>query len=354
MEATKEQSEPTVSHLTKRASRSWGGLVFLIAVSLLVLYGIYAFQIKPLLSMRLPRHEPLAPDAPPVELTSFQVREGGKDLTPQCIAINGDSIYVSFADDPVVLIYSTNLARLGALHLDKPSQVIPHAIAVTDSQLIVTDTTKGIVAVFDHEGDYISSAAWYPGKQLRILPIQLSTNGKLLTVIDAKAGQVAVISLIVEQPFYDFLELMNLIPKDDRSRLPKPTAAAIAPEGSFWIGDSTGKALIYSPTGDYVNEIEQPTRTKITMPIAFAAARNSSSAGASIGAAGHWQPDQMRMHLLDGATGKVYVYDLTGRLKLVYPQDRVLQQPTSIAINSTRREIFITERNNRSITVFGY
>jgi sugar lactone lactonase YvrE len=60
------------------------------------------------------------------------------------------------------------------------------------------------------------------------------------------------------------------------------------------------------------------------------------------------------VHLLDKTTGKVYVYDLSGCLKLVYPQDRDLRQPTSIAINSLRREIFVTESATRSITVFGY
>ena len=145
---------------------------------------------------------------------------------------------------------------------------------------------------------------------------------------------------------------MDLIPGEDHSRLREPIAACITPEGSIWIGDASGKAAIYSPAGDFVNELEQPELTKITTPICFAIADRSKSATPV--SQDRWQPDLIRVHLIDKTTGKVYVYDLSGRLKLVYPQDRDLRQPTSIAVNSLRREIFVTESATRSITVFGY
>jgi hypothetical protein len=352
METTQTEPETAPLRLAKRELRNWGGIILLVLVSILVLYGVYLFQLKPMLSMRLPEHQPLPLDSPPTELTSFQIREGGKDLTPQNVAIGHDSIYVSFVGESLIQVYSPVLKQLGLLCLDKPAVIIPTAMAVTDSQLIVSDTIKGLLAIFDSDGEYINSVAWYPGRSVRILPTQIATDGKLLTVVDPKAAQVAVISLISQQPFLDFLELMDLIPGEDHSRLRQPIAACITPEGSIWIGDASGKAVIYSPTGDFVNELEQPKLTKITTPICFAVADGSQSATPTSN--NHWQPNLIRVHLLDKTTGKVYVYDLSGRLKLVYPQDRDLQEPTSIAINSLRREIFITERAKRSITVFGY
>lgn len=352
METTQTQPETASPPLAKRESRNWSGIILLALVSILVFYGVYLFQFKPMLSMRLPQHQPLPPDSPPVQLTSFQVREGGKDLSPQNVAIGHDSIYVSFIGESLIQVYSPRLKQLGSLHLDKPAVIIPTAIAVTDSQLIVADTIKGLIAVFDTDREYINSVAWYPGRSVRVHPTQIATDGKLLTVVDAKAAQIAVISLVSQQPFFDFLELMDLIPGEDHSFLRKPSAACIAPEGSIWIGDASGKAAIYSPTGDFMNELEQPKLTRITTPICFAVANDSKSATPV--AIDSWQPDLIRVHLLDKTTGKVYVYDLSGRLKLVYPQDRDLRQPTSIAINSLRREIFVTESATRSITVFGY
>ena len=352
METTQTQPENASRRLAKRESRNWGGIILLVLASILVLYGVYLFQLKPMLSMRLPQHQPLPLDSPPVLLTSFQVREGGIDLTPQNIAVGHDSIYVSFVGESLIQIYSPTLRQFGSLHLDKPAVIIPTAIAVTDSQLIVADTIKGLIAVFDASGEYVNSVAWYPGRSVRVRPIQIATDGKLLTVIDSKAAQVAVISLVNQQPFFDFLELMDLIPGEDHSRLREPSAACITPEGSIWIGDASGKAVIYSPTGDFVNELEQPKLTRITTPICFAVADGSKSATPA--SKDRWQPELIRVHLLDKTTGKVYVYDLSGRLKLVYPQDRDLRQPTSIAINSLRREIFVTESATRSITVFGY
>jgi len=352
METTQTQPETASPRLAKRESRNWSGIILLALATLLVLYGVYLFQFKPMLSQRLPQHQPLPLDSPPVLLTSFQVREGGKDLTPQNVAIGHDSIYVSFVGESLIQVYSPSLKQLGSLHLNRPAVIIPTAIAVTDSQLIVADTIKGLIAVFDSDGEYVNSVAWYPGRSVRIRPTQIATDGKLLTVVDPKAAQVAIISLVNQQPFLDFLELMDLIPREDHLFLREPSAACIAPEGSIWIGDASGKAAIYSPSGDFVNELEQPKLTRITTPICFAVADGSKSAAQV--SQDRWQPDLIRVHLLDKTTGKVYVYDLSGRLKLVYPQDRDLRQPTSIAINSLRREIFVTESATRSITAFGY
>jgi hypothetical protein len=352
METTQTEPKTATLRLAKQELRNWGGIILLVLSSILVLYGVYLFQFKPMLSMRLPQHQLLPLDSPPVQLANFQIREGGKDLIPQNIAIGHDSIYVSFVGESLIKVYSPTLKQLGLLHLDKPAVIIPSAMAVTDSQLIIADTIKGLIAVFDGDGEYINSVAWYPGRSVRVLPTQIATDGRLLTVVDPKAAQVAIISLVNQQPFFDFLELMDLIPGEDHSRLREPIAACIAPEGSIWIGDASGKAVIYSPAGDFVNELEQPKLTRISTPICFAVADKTLSKTSTSG--DHWQSEQIRVHLLDKTTGKVYVYDLSGRLKLVYPQDRDLQEPTSIAINSLRREIFITESATRSITVFGY
>jgi hypothetical protein len=367
-ETAQTQPETLPPPLARRQLRPLGGIILVVLASFAVLYGLYLFQFKPMLSMRLPKHQPLPLDSPPTELTSFQVRANGRVMTPQNVADGGDSIYLSFVEQPIVQIYSKTLKLLGSLQLDKPAPITPTAIAVTDSQLIVADTIKGLVAVFDRDGGYVNSVAWYPGRKVRLRPTQLATDGRLLTVIDPKAGQVAVISLITFQPFYDFLELMDIIPGEDRTHLRAPAAAIIAPEGSIWIADQSGRGMIYTPTGDFVNELEQPTKTNITSPVAFAVALSATDAEAHEGLRRDNiervkpqevltyvpKPEQIRIHLLDNGSGKVYVYDLSGRLKLVYPQDRDLQQPTAIAINSTRRQIFITEGGTQSITVFGY
>lgn len=348
-EISPKDQETAPIHYVKPEKPNWGGLILLAAACLLVLYGIYVYQLKPLLSMRLPDHQPLPLDSPPVQLTSFQVREGGKDLTPQNVVCGRESVYVSFVEEPLIQVYSARLKRLGLIRLDRPAPVTPVSLAVTDSFLVVADTLKGLLAVYDHSGEYVNSVAWYPGRKVRIYPSQIATDGNLLVAVDRRAAQVAVISLVTQQPYYDFLELMNLIPGDDRTHLREPATACITPEGSFWLGDASGKGMIYSSVGDFVNELEPPKQTRITTPISFAVAGIHTKDSTR-----QWDPGSVRIHLLDQTTGKVYVYDLSGRLKLVYPQDHSLRQPTSIAINSQRREIFIVESSTRSIVVLGY
>ena len=355
METTTEQ--PIIQFLPKRDKRrSFGGVVFLIATMFLVAIGIYYYQFRPMLTMRVPEHQPLPIDSPPVELTSFQIRADGQDLTPNSIAICHDSIFVSFCNKSLIQIYSRNLKLVNSISLAEPGIVTPVAIAVTDSQLIVADTLKGLIAVYDHDGRYISSVAWYPGRKIRVRPIHLATDGSLLAFVDAQTKQVTIVSLIERQPYYDFLEMTDVIRSDSRARLNSPSCALIAPEGSIWVGNTEpGKGLIFSPTGDFQNEIEQPAITKLSSPADFAVADFSTTvAKGRTPSPKHLQPSQIRIHLLDKVTGKVCVYDLTGKLTLVYPQDRNLNQPTAIAISSRLRQIFISESENRSITVFGY
>lgn len=324
-------------------SSRWLGWTILASAVLFVAFGFYRYQVKPAISRDIPPHTKVPVDEPPLELTSFQVRFGGEDLTPKCLEISGDSLFVTFAQQSLIQIYSSNLELLESFRLERPAILQPTSMLLTDSLLIAADTALGSIAVFDRDGYYLNSASWYPDHKTRLKPIYLAEQGGFLFAIDLTKHAVAKISLLKQEPFYDFLELIAILPEAANHALKFPTCAAAAPDGKLWIGNSEpGGVFLLDQEAGVMREAEHPPVTKVGIPVDIAFCKVADAGGTT------------RVHVLDRIAGKVLVYDLEGKLRLVYPRDRELHAPAGIAIDALTRHIFIAENDTREITVFGF
>lgn len=320
----------------------WLGYLLLGISVLFVAFGLYRYQFRPAIDRSVPSHQPTPIDTPPLELTSFQVRYGGEDLTPQCLKVSGDSLFVTFAGQSLLQIYSNKLDLLRNIQLERPAIVQPTAFVLTDSLLLVADTVLGTIAVYDRDGYYLNSASWYPDHQTRLKPVHLAVAGGFLYATDIDRRNVAKISLTKHEPFYDFLELVDIVPKSTNTAIKLPTCAMSMPDGKLWIGDSDpGGLFIVDETGS-ITTGESAPKTRMALPCDFAVSQLGDDSSS------------LRVHMLDRVAGKVLVYDISGKLRLVYPRDRELHRPTALAINRAERQIFVTESETREITVFGY
>ena len=324
-------------------SSSWLGWSILAAAVIFVAFGFYRYQLKPAIARDIPPHIKMPIDEPPLELTSFQVRFGGEDLTPRCLAVSGDSLFASFTQQSLIQIYSSKLELLKSFRLEHPAVVQPTSMLLSDSLLIVADTGLGSIAVFDRDGYYLNSASWYPDHKTRLKPVYLAEQDDFLYTIDLTKRAIAKISLFKKEPFYDFLELIDLIPGGANPTLKLPSCAVVAPNGQLWIGNSEpGGVFLYDLEKGSIREAERPPVTKIGIPSSMVISAVADAGGTT------------RVHVLDRIAGKVFVYDLEGKLRLVYPRDRDLHAPTSMAIDVLTRHIFVAESETREITVFGF
>ncbi len=321
----------------------WLGYILLGAAILFVITGLYLYLIRPALSRNVPAHQPQTLDALPIELTNFTVRFSGEDVTPQCLEVSGDSLFVSFAGQSLIQIYSRELDLLKSFRLDNPAVLQPTAFALTDSLLIVADTVLGTIAIFDRDGYYLNSASWYPDHSTRLKPVHLAVANGFLFATDMTRNVVATISLFKREPFFDFLELTAIHPRTNSGPLTFPTCAAIASDSNLWIGDAQpGTILIFEDAGKSATVAEKPSLSRIAMPCDIFILDSGSDTTAT------------RIHVLDRIAGKIFVYDLAGNLRLVYPRDRELHRPTGIAIDPNSRHIFVAESETREVTLFGY
>jgi hypothetical protein len=341
---------------SERRKISLLSILFLLLIVAAISYALYIYQFKPLLTMKLPEHQPLPVDTPPQQLTSFQVRENGDLLTPLNTVTLGDTLCVSFAGRSMLYLYRSDLTLLAKVDLNHPEPVVPTSMAVSDSFLIVADSAKQAFAVYDHDGDYLTSSAWYPNQSGRINPLSISAGNGVLALTDWKSRRTALISLINRQPFYTFLELIKLIPNPSMVALPGPSCALMTPDSNIWVGDRTlHRAFIFAPNGRVARQLEEPRLSSITAPIDFAVVWDApAQAVVEGGAPASGDLSAARVHMLDRDAGKVFVYDLSGKLTLVYPRDRKLNSPTSINIKPSQRLIFVTESATQEITIFGY
>lgn len=332
---------PTAGETNK--SSAWLGYVILVAAILFVASGFYVYLIRPSLAKEIPAHQPLTLDSPPIELTSFQVRASGEDLIPQHLAVSGDSLFVSFSGSSLIQIYSQKLKLLKTIHLDRPAISRPTAIVLTDSLLIVADTALGTIAILDRDGYYRSSASWYPDHHTRLKPVHLAVHDRFLYATDIGRNRIAKISLFKDEPFFDFLELVAVYPQQASSTVSLPLCSAVAPDGKLWVGDAQpGCITIISADGTTETAAGKPVKSRIAMPCEITILTSGEDSAAT------------RIHVLDRIAGKVFVYDLEGKLRLVYPRDRDLHRPTGMAIDPNNRHIFVTENETAEITVFGY
>ncbi len=321
----------------------WIGYAILASVVLFVLSGLYVYLIRPALAKEIPAHSALPLDSPPLELTSFEIRTAGEDLTPQRLAISGDSLFVSFSGKSFIEVYSSKLQLLKTIRLDNPATLHPTAIVLTDSLLIVADTLLGTIAVFDRDGFYLNSASWYPDRLTRLKPVHLTVHDRFLYATDMARHRVAKISLFKDEPFFDFLELISIYPSQLSSAVTLPLCAAVAPNGNLWIGDGQpGGVFLCTDEVKFEIAAEKPVKSRIVMPSEIAIQTFPGDSAAS------------RIHVLDRVAGKVLVYDIEGKLRLVYPRDRNLHRPTGMVIEPRSRHIFVAENETREITVFGY
>lgn len=356
MQTATRHRTPSPLLKTERRRINPASVAFLLLIVAAISYALYIYQFKPLLTMKVAEHQPLPIDTPPTELTSFQVRENGDLLTPLNTVTLGDTLCVSFEGRSMLYLYKSDLTLLGKVDLNRPEPVVPTSMAVSDSFLIVADSAKQAFAVYDHDGDYLTSSAWYPNQSGRINPLSLSTSLGVLVLTDWKSRRTALISLIDRQPFYMFLELIKLIPNPSMVALPGPSCAVITPDSNIWVGDRTlHRAFIFAPSGRVAHELEQPRLSSITTPVDFAVVWDSPTRdGVETGTFQSEDLSSVRVHMLDRDAGKVFVYNLSGDLTLVYPRNRELNGPTSITIKPQRRQIFITESATQEITIFGY
>lgn len=345
-------------------SRQLITLITLLLLAALVAIAVFIFR-----SRDYYKHDKTAYKQPPLFLGSIE-----RDLKPLSLSFYRDQLYVSYLNSNRIDVFSSKGERLNSVAL--PQWIRPRAIAVGKGKIFVADKT-GEIKIFSTKGEFINFYTFLPEKQAKIRATSVSFNKDQLYVPDSNLPGVLVISDVT---FYGPVEkgepvllsqegeLILTIP-EKRFRpswvtpewdLKDPTYALVSPDGRVLVSDQAlGMVKVYTSTGMYAYPFEKgkkgDKKNQLAHPVAIAYdnlanpeyLKEKQSVDPS-GIRGHG-----RVHVVDKAKNKVFAYTTTGNFLFTYGQG-TLSSPTSIAIDTKHRLIFVADAGHNRITIWGY
>jgi DNA-binding beta-propeller fold protein YncE len=285
-----------------------------------------------------------------------QLDENHPGLEPARLQIRGDSLFVSFNGLPRLEVFDLDLNRLGAIDLIAPEPILPTSFAVTDSQILVTDHGKGIVARFDRQGHYLDSFGTLPDGVTRLAPIAVTSFAGMAYVADMNQRRVLAVSLNNITDIIEVGEMVLSIPGENEDPVGFPSSVYVTQDGRLLVGDAgKGEVRVFTCDGRSIYTFDPVPGLAKMAPQGFAvdgmidpSVQDERSADPS------GIRNQGRLHLVDGYNGKVHMFNPLGKYLATYPEETRLTGPAGIAIDRVGNRVYVADPPAGRILVYRY
>jgi len=276
-------------------------------------------------------------------------------LQPLRLQVVGDTVFVSYKGVPRLDKYSLDLERVGSIELTDPVPVMPSAFAVGDSQIVVADHGRGAVVLYDRKGELIDSFGLLPDQQTRLLPLALAWFQGVAYVADMALKEVLAISTAATADVVEQGELVLRVPGAGNRGLGMPSAVFVTPDGRLLVGDSgTGSIRVFTCDGREVYSFDPLPEGKIA-PQGFALddvpdpelSGSAKSDPSGVKHMGH-------IHVADGRSGQVHVFNALGHYVASYSGNGVLEGPTDVTVSWETHRVFVADSRAKRVHVFSY
>ncbi len=259
--------------------------------------------------------------------------QGHRILKPMGLVVRRGNIYATSADGRVVVS-----DRQGSKYRDlvtMEDSPPPTAIVIDDEGRTYISSAQGKdIRVFDSEGEPTDEGR--PRQSKLKVPVGLGYHQGHLYVTDVGDHKVKIFSAGGElvKEFGGFGSRVG--------KFAYPNGVAVAPDGRIYVADSNnGRVQVFDRDCQFVETLPQPTaeKDKVLMPRAMAFDRLG------------------RVHVLDTLRGLVHVYGPGHKYLFNYGQGEVagarLRYPNAISIDAETGLIFIADRQNNRVAVWG-
>lgn len=269
----------------------------------------------------------------------FNISGTGKDALqrPSTVAVCEGRIFVADSKNGRVQVFSSkggSLFSFPAAKDKKSTGNYPLGIAIDDAgQIYVTELHSQKLLVFDIEGNFISN---FPSKNSKVLkkPLAVTFANNKLYITDGGDQKVKI--------FNKNGKLLLKFGKrgTNKGQFAFPNGIATLDDGTIFVADSNNRRIqVFSSKGKF--------------KFAFGEDKLSLPRGIAI----DWLE---RLHVVDTFGRKVVVFDRKGNLLFSYgvgankSQSEKESLLDGIAIDNTTRRIYVTDRINNLIDVWGY
>jgi hypothetical protein len=277
-------------------------------------------------------------------------------LNPVRLQLFHDTLYVSYAGLAQIDAYTTDLVKLAIIELNDPEPVYPTDFVVIDSELIVCDHARRLIAIYDREGKFRESYGMMPDNVTPMSPFAVTYFGGVLYVGDAGQRKVLAISMADAPNITERGELILSIPGDTGHTIGFPSALMVTPDGRMLVGDAgQGKTLVFTCDGRFIYAFDS-LQTQLPMaPQGFAV---DDIIDPSVQDSSSFDPSgirvQGRIHVVDANAGQIHMFNPVGKYIASYPENIKLEKPSDIAIDVKNRQVFIAEPATGRVLTFRY
>lgn len=277
-------------------------------------------------------------------------------LNPVRLLFRLDTLYVSYSGMARIDMYTPDLEKIGTLLLDDPVPIFPTDFIVADSELYVCDHSKGVIVVYGRDGEFKDSYGTLPDNTTQLRPFSLAYLGGVLYVGDAGQRKVLAISMADAPGITERGELILTIPNDDDHPIQFPGALDITPDGRMVIGDAgRGRVDVFTCDGRYIYSFDSLPPQPPLAPQGLAMDNITDS---SLQDTASFDPSGLRLmgriHVVDAGAGKIHMFNPLGKYIASYPEGESLQKPSDIAIDKTRRRVYVAEPVKGRILMYRY
>ncbi|RME23172.1 MAG: hypothetical protein D6800_10200, partial [Candidatus Zixiibacteriota bacterium] len=298
----------------------------------------------------------VAQDGAPRFVREFALVEGADTLGPVRLQLVRDSLFVSYSGLPAIDVCDENGARSQRINLTKPDTVFPTSFVVLDSEIVVADHVHGILAMYTREGRFLTSYDLLPDQRTHLSPFAVTEYGGVLYTADPVLHKVLAISNVDARGITEKGELVLGFPKDSAVSLGFPSAVMVTLDGRLLVGDARrGSIEVFTCDGRHIYRFDQVATARPMTPQAFDV---DNVPDPELQDSTTFDPSNVRLmgriHVVDANNGLVHVFGPLGRYIMSYPSDGRLKKPAGIAIDRSRRTIFIADPSARQVFVYQY
>ncbi len=304
-----------------------------------------------------------------IEATTFTqppVFVGFKNIEPPdssaqvfALTIHEDKLLVSFLNSDCIQEYSASLELIRNICLLDGEPASITGIVVEGDRLYATNYRTGELHIVDYKtGTLLNSFGMFPDQQTSMKLFGVAYRSDAIYVSDSRTNQILAISAVAVPDLKDEGELLLSFPSAEATgyQLSFPTFLAITPDGRLLVSDVGNKEVkAFTCSGRPAHLFEKEGEAKLAAPMGIAfddlpspeliALKDSVFEPSGI-------YEQGRIHIVDTKLAKVKVFNSLGKYVLTYGEE--LEQPNGIAIDQTRRLIFIADAKRNAVGLYKY
>ena len=290
------------------------------------------------------------------EMTLASVHD---DMQPFSLGLSGGNLFIGYIGSDRVDEYSSQLQLLRSVHLLENEKASITGIIVHHDRLYAVNNRIGEILVSDYpSGKLITTYGFFPDNSTRMKVFGIALQNDILYATDSRTNRILAISANEIPSIRDEGELLTTFPDSGAHeyQLSFPSFPVVTPDGRLLVSDiGHHEVKAFTCSGRPAHKLDRSDSAQMSIPMGIAF-DNLPSPELLAFRDSIFNPSglfhQGRIHIVDAGSSRVKVFSSTG--KYVFSYGKELHKPAGIAIDTSRRYIFIADAGPSVIQMYTY